>query len=642
MTHTDPAHWPLFCSAIYRKASNRWVAPGTVLEVDLRGVTISELAPESGLLAMFQSSKVVHLHSLVRTLLKASKDCRISGLVVTFDRVEATTPQLAEIREAVLAFRATGKKTFLHANALNEIGSATEVYWFASAFEEIYMPSIGTVHLAGMKKQPFFLHRLITEKLGAEPYIFARREYKNAGNIFTEEKFTDAHREATEGILNAYFEQITNDIAAARNLSVEKVKDAMIEGPISARRAVELGLITGIAYEDDFYDTILPSKFTAPRPLIGTLLTKILSPAPISGQPKGVSLLYASTFYKRSGGSPYASGKNKIALINIVGNIHMGQSQEELDGTQTSAGADTIVLAIRQAMEDKKIKAIILRVVSPGGSAVASDMIAHQVLAAKKAGKKIIVSMGQYAASGGYYVSCYADKIVAGPLTITGSIGVIAGKMNVRPTWAKLGITFDSVQTSESADIHDPLVGYSPENRDSMNRWIDDMYETFKGHVAAGRKMTPEQVEEIARGRVWVGTKAIQIGLVDVLGNLETAIQVTKAELGLKETDTIALKTFPLAKGMLASLKPARNTRQVARAGSSWVPSLSSTFAMWFLPTSLISTMTTLAQAWTVVSSVALRPELKQLMAHADMSNFPNEVLMAPAFADLSSLAYDA
>lgn len=587
---------------------------------------------------MFQSKKVVHVHTLVRTLLKASKDCRVAGLVVTLDRLQVSIAHLEEIREAVLAFRAAGKKTLLHANALTEVGSATVMYWFASAFEEIYMPSIGTLHLAGMKLQPVFVHGLLSDKLGAEPLLFARREYKNAANMFTQDKFTDAHREATDAILQAFFEQIVNDIAAARNLSVDFIKERMAEGPITARRAFELGLINGIAYEDEFYDTVLPSKFTAPQPFIGTLLTKILQPVPIPGQPKGVSLLYASSFYKRSGGSPYACGKTKIALINIVGSIHMGQSQQEFDGTYTSAGADTVVQAIRQAVNDKKVKAILLRVVSPGGSAVASDMIAHQVLAAKSAGKKVIVSMGQYAASGGYYVSCYADKIVAGPLTLTGSIGVIAGKLNLKPTWAKAGVTFDAVQTSESASLYDPLSGYSDSNRAAMDVWVDDLYEAFKGHVAQGRKMSAEQVEAIAKGRVWVGTKALQLGLVDVLGNLETAIQVTKTELGLKETDTIALKNFPIEKGILASLKPTANTRQLTRATSS---SIGSSLALWFLPTSFYSTFRSVSQAWTILSAVALRPEIKSLLLHADMSSFPGEVQMTPAFSDLSVLSVD-
>lgn len=587
---------------------------------------------------MLQPKKVVHVHTLVRTLLKASKDCRVAGLVVTLDRLQASVAHLEEIREAVLAFRAAGKKTLLHANALTEVGSATVMYWFASAFEEIYMPSIGTLHLAGMKLQPVFVHGLLADKLGAEPHLFARREYKNAANMFTQDKFTDAHREATDAILQAFFEQITNDIAAARNLSVDFVKERMTEGPITARRAMELGLINGISYEDEFYDNVLPTKFRAPQPFIGSLLTKVLQPVPIPGQPKGISLLYASTFYKRSGGSPYACGKTKIALINIVGSIHMGQSQQEYDGTYTSAGADTVVQAIRQAMDDKKVKAILLRVVSPGGSAVASDMIAHQVLAAKNAGKKVIVSMGQYAASGGYYVSCYADKIVAGPLTLTGSIGVIAGKLNLKPTWAKAGVTFDAVQTSDSANLYDPLSGYSDSNRAAMDTWVDDLYEAFKGHVAQGRKMTAEQVETIAKGRVWVGTKALQLGLVDVLGNLETAIQVTKTELGLKETDTVALKNFPIEKGILASLKPSSNTRQLTRASSA---SLGASLALWFLPTSFLTTFRSVSQAWTVLSAVALRPEIKALLLNADMSNFPGEVQVTPSFSDHSVLSMD-
>ena len=625
--------------AVYRRAARTWIAPGTILEIDLREVEIREVAPEGGIFAMLQPQQVIHLHTLVRTIEKASKDPRVAGLVVTLDRIEATVPQLEEIREAVLAFGAAGKKTLLHANALNEVGSATILYWFASAFQEIYMPSIASLHLAGMKMQPVFLNGLITDKLGAEAYLFARREYKNAGNMFTERKFTDAHREATEAILQAFFEQITGDIAAARNFSVDFVKERMTEGPLTAKRALDLGLIQGIAHEDEFYDKILPAKFAGPQPFFKSLLTRILDPVPTPGVPRGLPLIYASHFYKRSGGSPYANGKTKIAVINILGGIHMGESKVEFDGTPTSSGADTIILAIRQAIEDKKVKAIILRVVSPGGSAIASDMIAHEVKAAKAAGKKVIASMGQYAASGGYYVSCHADKIVAGAFTLTGSIGVIAGKLNVRPTWEKIGVTFDSVQTSDSADVHDILSGYSPENRAAMNTWVDDIYDSFKSNVAEGRKMSADQVESIAKGRVWVGRKALQLGLVDVLGTFETAVQVTKAELGLKDSDTITLKTFPLQKGIIASLKPTRNTRQISRAANI---SIASTFASWVLPQSAISTIRSITQLCTIIGSLTLRPEVRQLLSNADLSNLPNEVSMGPACVDTSVLSFDS
>lgn len=627
-----PLSFRIFLVA-FRAIAKRWVAPNTVLEVDLRGAEIRETPQPGGLLGMLQPSSAIHVHTLVRTLQRAAKDTRISGLVVTMDRFKANLTELAEIRDAVLALRTAGKKTILHSNTFNEIGASTIYYWFATAFEEVYMSTIGTLSLTGLKFQPFFLRGLLVDKLCAEPLLTARREYKNAANIFMESQFTPAHKESVESMMTTLLEQFANDIAAARGLSTEAVKELLSGGPYSAERAHELKLIDGVVYEDEFYDSVVPAKFKVQRSFFSSIIALLFDPCPLPGQPQGVPLLFANHFYKRSGGSPYASGKNKVAYINILGTIHMGKSEEELDGTPTSAGADTIVLALRQAIADKKVKAIILRVVSGGGSAVASDMIAQQVVAAKAAGKKVIVSMGQYAASGGYYVSCYADKIVAAPLTFTGSIGVIAGKLNMRQTMGKVGVTFDSVQSSSNADMYDAMTGYNAENREKLEAWVDDLYEKFKGHVAAGRKMSDEQVEALAKGRVWMGTKALQLGLVDVLGNLETAIQITKTELGLKENEQITLVSYPRQGGLMDALKKPHNSRELAKAQAPSVPLI---LASWFLPASWYRSISTASRLWSAVNAISARPELRQLVQQADFSNFPAEISMGPSFIDTS------
>jgi protease-4 len=628
LKHLTPKTWisigvlGLWCA--YKAHARRYVAPNTVLEIDMRTIEFKEVGPvTSGLLGLLPQEGV-NVHTVVRTLLKAAKDDRIVGLVVTLDKVQATLTELEEIRDAVMTFRATGKKTLVHANTFKEFGHGTLAYWFATAFEEIYMPAIGSLNFVGLGVQTPFIRSLFT-KIGAEPHIAQRRKYKSAANMFMEEKYTKEHKETTEHILNTVFEHVVNDIAAARNLGVDVVRDIITKGPYSSERAQDLKLINGVIYEDEFYDVLLPSKFQFDRGLIGSLCYKLKSTiAP--EQPKGVNLLFASNFFKRAGGSPYTCGKNKVALINVIGSIHMGQSETDWDGTETSAGAESIVLAIRQAINDKKVKAILLRVSSPGGSAVASDMIAQQIAAAKSAGKKVVVSMGQYAASGGYYVSCYADKIVACPLTVTGSIGVLAGKINLKGTWAKVGVTFDGVATSDNARFFDPLTSYDEgENQAKLEAWLDDIYDKFKGHVAAGRKLTDEQVEAVAQGRVWMGTAALQNGLVDVLGGFETAVQVLKSELALKETDSIKLVKFPREASLLQSLTPAKNTRELPKATS---------LANWFIPSTLVRTISSAAQIWHSLSILSQRSDLRSLVqtaSHMDFSHFPTEISLNPS-----------
>lgn len=613
---------------LYRQYSKRYVPPNTVLELDLRNVQFQESAASKGGLMSLMPETGIHVQTLIRTLAKAAKDPRIAGLVVTLDTIHANLVDIQEMREAVLSFRASGKKTLLHANTFKELGSGTILYWFASAFEEIYMPVIGSLHLSGLKANVPFLHSLFT-KIGSEPLITARRKYKNAANMFMEEKFTKEHKEVTEYLVKAIYEEIVNDIAAARGLSVDTVRQLLADGPYSSEKAVELKLINGTAYEDEFYDSILNQRFKYDKNIIRRFFESIYTTISQSTLQPKINLLFASHFYTRIGGSPYNTGKHKIAVINVIGSIHMGESILEWDGREVSAGADTIVLGFRQAIADKKVKAILLRVVSGGGSAVASDMIAQQVTAAKAAGKKVVVSMGQLAASGGYYVSCYADKIVASPITITGSIGVVAGKVNMKGTWNKLGVTFDSVETAENGGFYDMLSPYEGANRDKLEGWVDDLYEKFKGHVAAGRKMTDEQVEALAQGRVWMGNTAMQNGLVDVLGGFETAIKVLKTEMGLADADTLRLVKFPLPTGMMDALMPQKNTREL--------PKRSVAFS--FLP-QVVYSISSLAHMWKTLYAISQRQDVRALVnasMHCDISNLPNELSVHPAFVSMDA-----
>lgn len=331
-----------------------------------------------------------------------------------------------------------------------------------------------------------------------------------------------------------------------------------------------------------------------------------------------------------------------------MGVIHSGESKTDWDGTETSAGATTVVLAIRQAIADKDVKAILLRVSSPGGSAVASDLIAQQVVAAKSAGKKVIVSMGEYAASGGYYVSCYANKIVANALTITGSIGVVAGKINLRGTWAKLGLTFDGAETSSNALFFDPLSSYdAADNQAKLETWCDDIYDTFKGHVAAGRKLDDDRVESLAQGQIWMGSTALQNGLVDVIGGLETAFGVVKSELGLPESASLKAVSFPRTPSFfeLLSATP-QNSRQLSRSCDCSAPFLfgaSSFLSPFLFPVKLLRSLSSLTHLCHAASLLAKRSDVRALLrstSHINLSSFPNDISFTPSFST-SPLDFD-
>jgi len=233
-------------------------------------------------------------------------------------------------------------------------------------------------------------------------------------------------------------------------------------------------------------------------------------------------------------------------LVVAEGMIHRGKSQFDWTGTPTSIGSDSFLQAIRQAVDDKNVKGLLIRVVSGGGSYIASDMIAHEIKRARERGKKVVVSMGAVAASGGYYISMYADKIVCLPSTVTGSIGVIAAKVDLREMWKKIGITFDYIHTTANGSMFSSVSDNdNPDYKRFVKSSLDHIYQDFTSKVQEARHLTPEQIEKLARGRVWIGTDAFTFGLVDKLGGLDEALDTLKHELLLKSSDSISLKYYP-------------------------------------------------------------------------------------------------
>jgi protease-4 len=477
-------------------------------------------------ISKFIEEKTPTVLQTVEALEKASEDPRVLGLVAKIGESGMGLAKIQEIRNAVSAFRKHGKPTVAYSETFGEFGPGTGAYYLATAFDTICLQPSGDIGLTGLIfKSPFVLGTL--EKLGITASLDKRGKYKSAVDIFTHRKFTDAQKEATISIMNSQFNQITKGIADTRGISESEVKALINQGPFSAQEGFNLKLVDKLAYRDEVYDAIKSNT---------------------SKEAKFLSLRKYWQSVKNQ-----EEGK-VIALIYCVGAIHRGKSEAAaLAGV--SAGSDTLSAAFRSAMEDKSVKAILFRIDSPGGSYVASDTIWHETRGrGKKASKPVIVSMGDVAASGGYFVAASATKIVAQPGTLTGSIGVFAGKAVITDFWSKLGVTWDEVHTSDNSTFWSSTDNYTPEQWNRFENWLDLVYRDFTTKVAEGRKLPIQKVLDAAQGRVWTGEEAKGLGLVDELGGFPEALRLAREAAGIPPEAAVQLKLFPRTKTLLETI----------------------------------------------------------------------------------------
>jgi protease IV len=514
--------------------------PGRVIiEADFdRGMV--EYVPEDGLARVLMSEKLC-VRDVVEALQKAASDDRVKGMVARVDRTDLRLAQVQEVRNAVLAFRAAGKPAIAYAETFGEARPGNSAYYLATAFDKVYLQPSGDLGLTGlMYEHPFIRGTL--DKLGIVPRIDGRKEYKSYRYLFTERKYLPPQREEVTRVMDSQFSQIVKGIVEARKIPEEQVRALIDRGPFPGREAVDAGLVDGLAYRDEVYRMIKEKAGDAAK------------------------FLPIETYRKRAGG-PHEKGA-VIALIYGVGGIARGKSGYEAATGQTIMGSDTISEAFRQAIKDKDVKAILFRIDSPGGSYVASDTIWREVVNARKAGKPVIASMGAVAGSGGYFVAMAADKIVAQPATITGSIGVLGGKMVTTGFWNKLGVTWDEVHTSRNADAWTGTKDFSPEQKAKMEAWLDRVYEDFTAKVGRGRDLSPEEVEKAAKGRIWTGEDAKRLGLVDELGGFPEALRLVRAALKLPEKAPVRLKVYPKRKKLLALVSDLRRIASDDPAGA--------------------------------------------------------------------------
>ena len=464
------------------------------------------------------------LRDVLDALTRASEDRRVKGLIARVGAAPLGMAQVQELRDAIRRFREHKKFAVAFAETFGEFGPGGNAYYLATAFDEIWLQPSGDVGLTGVLAEAFFLRGTL-DKLGITPRLDHRYEYKNAMNIFTERKFTPAHREATERVVKSFASQMLRGIAEGRRMSEEQVRALVDRGPLLGPEALNAKLVDGLAYREQVYDKV--------KERAG----------------KGAKVIPLMEYLQRAG-RPHTRGKT-IALIYGVGGVQRGKSGFDPVFGELVMGSDTVASAFRQAIEDKEVRAILFRIDSPGGSYVASDTIWQETVRARKAGKPVIASMGNVAGSGGYFVAMAADKIVAQPGTITGSIGVLGGKMLTTGFWQKLGITWDEVHEGANATFWTGTSDYTPAQWARFQAWLDRIYDDFTSKVAEGRRLPKQRVLEIAKGRIWTGEDAKALGLVDELGGFDVALRLAKQAAGIPEKEEVRLKLFPPRKSLL-------------------------------------------------------------------------------------------
>lgn len=482
--------------------SSKSLAQNSVLTLTLNGSYV-EHADSEGFKA-FVLGKEASLYNLTRAIFQAAQDEKIKGLVVRLESPTLGTAQAQELREALLAFRQTGKPSWCYADTFGEFSSGTGLYYLATACQEIWLQPLGTVNLTGLTMEiPFAKDAL--EKLDVKPEIAQRKEYKSYVEMFTRDSFSDANREALQAITDSILSQLVEGIARERHIPHDQVRLLINNGPYLTQESRTIKLIDRI----DSRQALIP----AVRKKLGQDIALI-----------GIGT-YLNTF-------PSEVKGHKVALIFGSGTIHRDEGTSLLEEVALSSNAT--YSAFQLAIEDKDVKAIVYRINSGGGSPVASETIYNIISYAKEHAKKpVIISMSDAAASGGYWIAVAGSKIVAQPATLTGSIGVFGGKFLLAGLFEKLGIKWGHISSSENATMWNFNEPFTPAQWIKLNALMDHIYEEFTGRVAKGRHMTAQQVEKIARGRVWTGEQALALGLVDQLGGLRTALKLAKKEAGL-------------------------------------------------------------------------------------------------------------
>ncbi|MDT4966316.1 MAG: protease [Acidobacteriota bacterium] len=507
------------------RGNTPFVADNSVLVLSVKG-ELPDYVPDT-FMRRIMGDERTSLTTLVEQLRKAKADKRIGGVLLELDLLSAGWGKAEELRGAIADFRTSGKPIY----AYIEIGSNKE-YYVATACERVYVSPTGDLFLNTFAAEVMFFRGAL-DKLGIYPDILQIGKYKNAPDQFTRKDMTKEHREVVNAILDDLFNRFVNTVAEARKKSPDEVRQLIDNAPLSAENAVAANLIDGANYRDQVENEF--KKRLGYKDEDELRITK------------------AETYKEISPESVGVNKGERIAVIYASGAIGGGRSNDGARGDQ-SVGSDTLVKAINDARKDKSIKAIVLRVDSPGGSAYASDIIWHAIEEAKKK-KPVVVSMGDVAASGGYYIACNANRIVAEPSTYTGSIGIFAGKPVMKGFYDWLGVSSEYVTRGKTSGMFRETEKFTPEERAKLEGVIKTMYyDEFVPKVAQGRGRDREYIDSIGQGRVWTGAQAKEKGLVDEFGGLDRAVEVARELANIPATKGVHRVILPQPRGFFDSI----------------------------------------------------------------------------------------
>ena len=490
------------------------------------GGDLPEVEPDDVVGQVF-GRDVSTVRGFVEALRRASRDDRVRAVLLMPSTLNVPYwGKVQEMRDAIVAFRKSGK----HVTAFLEFGGDRE-YYLASAADRVFLMPTSSLDLTGVASYEMFLRGTL-DKIGAYPDFVHIGDYKTAPNQLTQKGFTPAHREMAQSLNRDMYDQLVAGIADARKKSENEVRDLLDKGPFVAKEALDAGLVDDLAYEDELDDRV-----------------------PELGDGKATRRMEGGDYQRTRPQSVGLRTRSRIAVLYVVGTIVSGRSG--FDGVNGSVvGSETIIDQIRKIRDDASIKAIVLRIDSPGGSSVASDVIWRELKITRDENPKrpIVTSMSDLAASGGYYIAMPTEAIVAQPGTLTGSIGIFGGKMVIGGTLDKVGVTTEAVVSGANAGIYSPFAPFTPAQREKVASFMDDFYRNFLTKVAESRKSTPEAIHAVAQGRVWTGRQALGHGLVDALGGLDAAVALAKEKAKIPANEDVQLVVYPERRGLLDAL----------------------------------------------------------------------------------------
>lgn len=498
------------------------LASASVLEYRISGEIGDTPAPEQTI-SFFETPN--SLLSIVGGIQRAKQDGRIKALLLIVQDPQMGYAKTEELRDALKDFRSSGKPVYVYMERGSDID-----YYLATAADKIYLSPTGDLDVKGLAASATFLKGFF-EKLKIEPNFERHGKYKSFADTYTRSDMSEEHREQVSVLLDDLYSRYVASIAEARKLDVERVKQLIDAGPYSsALKAVDTGLIDGGLYLDEVRERVRSDL-------------KLEEYKPVHGKK------YAAS---RPG---FNLSAQKIAVVYATGAIAPGRSGSS-PFTGSVLGSETIAAAIKAAREDEDVKAVILRVDSPGGSALASDLIWREVVLTKQK-KPVVASMSDVAASGGYYIAMAANKIVAQPGTITGSIGVVSGKLDISGLYREhLGINVEIIKRGENADYYSEQRSFTEEQRAKFHQDVMDFYYTFVKKAAEGRQKSPEEIDRVAQGRVWTGVRAKEIGLVDELGGMDKAVELARQLSNLGADTQVQLEEYPKIPTLFEAIFP--------------------------------------------------------------------------------------